>query len=76
MSGNLLCTLGKREVAMTKQAEGKSDTVIIKKYANRRLYNTQSSSYITLDHLSKMTREGWSSACSTPRAGPTSPTRS
>ena len=34
------------------------DTVIIKKYANRRLYNTQSSSYITLDHLSKMTREG------------------
>jgi polyhydroxyalkanoate synthesis repressor PhaR len=33
-------------------------TVIIKKYANRRLYNTQSSSYITLDHLAKMTREG------------------
>jgi polyhydroxyalkanoate synthesis repressor PhaR len=34
------------------------DAVIIKKYANRRLYNTQSSSYITLDHLAKMTREG------------------
>lgn len=34
------------------------DTVIIKKYANRRLYNTQSSSYITLDHLAKMTRDG------------------
>ncbi len=32
-------------------------TVIIKKYANRRLYNTQSSSYITLDHLAKMTRD-------------------
>lgn len=32
--------------------------VIIKKYANRRLYNTQSSSYITLDDLSRMTREG------------------
>ena len=32
--------------------------VVIKKYANRRLYNTQSSSYITLDHLAKMTREG------------------
>jgi len=43
---------------MTEKTEGKSDTVIIKKYANRRLYNTQSSSYITLDHLSKMTREG------------------
>ena len=36
----------------------KDDAVIIKKYANRRLYNTRSSSYITLDHLSKMTREG------------------
>jgi polyhydroxyalkanoate synthesis repressor PhaR len=43
---------------MGKTAEGKAETVIIKKYANRRLYNTQSSSYITLDHLSKMTREG------------------
>lgn len=32
--------------------------VIIKKYANRRLYNTESSSYITLDHLAAMTREG------------------
>ena len=32
--------------------------VIIKKYANRRLYNTESSSYITLDHLGTMTREG------------------
>jgi polyhydroxyalkanoate synthesis repressor PhaR len=35
-----------------------SDTVIIKKYANRRLYNTETSSYITLDHLAAMTREG------------------
>jgi len=32
--------------------------VIIKKYANRRLYNTESSSYITLDHLAAMTRAG------------------
>jgi polyhydroxyalkanoate synthesis repressor PhaR len=43
---------------MAKANENKSDSVIIKKYANRRLYNTQSSSYITLDHLAKMTREG------------------
>jgi polyhydroxyalkanoate synthesis repressor PhaR len=35
-----------------------ADPIIIKKYANRRLYNTQSSSYITLDDLSRMTREG------------------
>ena len=41
------------------EAAGKNDdTVVIKKYANRRLYNTRSSSYITLDHLAKMTREG------------------
>ena len=32
--------------------------IIIKKYANRRLYNTRSSSYITLDDLAHMTREG------------------
>ncbi len=32
--------------------------VIIKKYANRRLYNTESSSYITLEHLAKLTRDG------------------
>lgn len=32
--------------------------VIIKKYANRRLYNTASSSYVTLDHLSDMVKEG------------------
>jgi polyhydroxyalkanoate synthesis repressor PhaR len=42
---------------MAKSAAG-TGTVIIKKYANRRLYNTESSSYITLDHLAVMTREG------------------
>jgi polyhydroxyalkanoate synthesis repressor PhaR len=31
---------------------------VVKKYANRRLYNTASSSYVTLDDLSKMVREG------------------
>jgi len=36
---------------------GNSDAVIIKKYANRRLYNTSSSSYITLDDLAGMVRE-------------------
>jgi polyhydroxyalkanoate synthesis repressor PhaR len=32
--------------------------VIIKKYANRRLYDTQTSSYVTLDHLSEMVKRG------------------
>jgi polyhydroxyalkanoate synthesis repressor PhaR len=32
--------------------------VVVKKYANRRLYNTESSSYITLDNLADMVRLG------------------
>ena len=32
--------------------------IIIKKYANRRLYNTATSSYVTLDHLCQMVQEG------------------
>lgn len=42
---------------MAKRDMQDGDKVIIKKYANRRLYNTSSSSYITLDDLAKMTRE-------------------
>ena len=37
------------------KAEG---PVVIKKYANRRLYNTQTSSYVTLDHLAAMVKDG------------------
>ena len=36
-------------------AEG--EPIIIKKYANRRLYNTATSSYVTLDHLCQMVQE-------------------
>ena len=35
-----------------------TDKVTIKKYANRRLYDTESSSYVTLDRLAQMIREG------------------
>jgi polyhydroxyalkanoate synthesis repressor PhaR len=35
-----------------------SQPVVVKKYANRRLYNTESSSYITLDNLAEMVRQG------------------
>ena len=31
---------------------------VVKKYANRRLYNTATSSYVTLDELSRMVRAG------------------
>ncbi len=33
-------------------------TAVIKKYANRRLYNTATSSYVTLDHLCQMVKDG------------------
>ncbi len=32
--------------------------ITIKKYANRRLYNTAKSSYVTLEHLAQMVRDG------------------
>jgi len=38
--------------------KGAGQKVVIKKYANRRLYNTASSSYVTLEHLSDMVKEG------------------
>ena len=34
------------------------DAVVIKKYANRRLYNTSKSCYVTLDDLAQMVRDG------------------
>ncbi len=41
---------------MTKSGDDK--VVTIKKYANRRLYNTATSSYVTLDHLCQMVKDG------------------
>jgi polyhydroxyalkanoate synthesis repressor PhaR len=40
------------------KGSGSSEPIIIKKYANRRLYDTSTSSYVTLDHLSELVREG------------------
>lgn len=39
-------------------AKAQADRVVIKKYANRRLYNTATSSYVTLDNLAAMVRDG------------------
>ena len=50
-----------KEKAAPKQApkQGRNDDVIvIKKYANRRLYNTATSSYVTLDYLSDLVKTG------------------
>ncbi len=43
---------------MAEQGKTSGDPVVIKKYANRRLYNTASSSYVTLDHLCQMVKNG------------------
>lgn len=39
-------------------ASAQAPPVVVKKYANRRLYNTEASSYVTLDHLAQMVKEG------------------
>ncbi len=41
-----------------KQKAGDNTPITIKKYANRRLYNTATSSYVTLDHLCQMVKDG------------------
>jgi polyhydroxyalkanoate synthesis repressor PhaR len=40
------------------QAKGKGDVIVIKKYANRRLYDTSTSQYVTLDHLRELVKDG------------------
>jgi polyhydroxyalkanoate synthesis repressor PhaR len=45
-------------MAESSEAGAGKAKVVIKKYANRRLYNTASSSYVTLEHLSEMVKEG------------------
>jgi polyhydroxyalkanoate synthesis repressor PhaR len=40
-------------------ANGADDAkIVIKKYANRRLYDTSASAYVTLEHLSELVRQG------------------
>jgi polyhydroxyalkanoate synthesis repressor PhaR len=45
--------IGNRMVDSTERAA----PITIKKYANRRLYNTETSSYVTLDHLAQMVKD-------------------
>jgi len=48
----------KKDPAMAEKEDQKSAAITIKKYANRRLYNTATSSYVTLDHLCQMVKDG------------------
>ncbi len=43
---------------MVDKSSSSDDVIVIKKYANRRLYNTATSSYVTLDTLCTMVKEG------------------
>jgi polyhydroxyalkanoate synthesis repressor PhaR len=43
---------------MSENSQSGPPPVTIKKYANRRLYNTATSSYVTLDHLCRMVKDG------------------
>ena len=53
-------TEGEQGAGKTGGKKGRSadEPVVIKKYANRRLYNTATSSYVTLDYLSEMVKNG------------------
>jgi polyhydroxyalkanoate synthesis repressor PhaR len=42
----------------SEQPGGVRKPIVVKKYANRRLYNTATSSYVTLDDLARMIKEG------------------
>ena len=39
------------------KSDKNTETVVIKKYANRRLYDTSSSKYVTLDHLRDLVKD-------------------
>jgi polyhydroxyalkanoate synthesis repressor PhaR len=43
---------------LAKKKPAADEPITIKKYANRRLYNTATSAYVTLEDLAKMVREG------------------
>jgi polyhydroxyalkanoate synthesis repressor PhaR len=43
---------------VAEKTENGNEPIVIKKYANRRLYNTAKSTYVTLDHLAQMVRDG------------------
>ncbi len=43
-------------LSKAESAEDRKEPVVVKKYANRRLYNTETSTYVTLDDLAAMVR--------------------
>jgi polyhydroxyalkanoate synthesis repressor PhaR len=58
LNGVALGTLQRKHSSMSQTSTTETPPIVIKKYANRRLYNTATSSYVTLDDLSAMVKEG------------------
>jgi polyhydroxyalkanoate synthesis repressor PhaR len=58
LSARRSCRAARRNGAMDGSDAGGKVPITIKKYANRRLYNTAKSSYVTLEHLAQMVRDG------------------
>lgn len=51
-------TKGTESPKSGRKSRNPDDPIVVKKYANRRLYNTATSSYVTLDYLSEMVKNG------------------
>ena len=60
---------------MDKVSSDERNAIVIKKYANRRLYNTSTSSYVTLCTLSKMVKQGLDFIDQEAKSGKTLPAR-
>lgn len=43
---------------MARKSTTSNDPIVVKKYANRRLYNTATSAYVTLEDLAELVKEG------------------
>jgi polyhydroxyalkanoate synthesis repressor PhaR len=56
--GRRRCGRERNPSLVTEESGKPQPTVVIKKYANRRLYNTATSTYVTLDDLARMVRDG------------------
>ncbi len=52
------CTTEFREFSVSEDQNKAKTATVIKKYANRRLYNTATSTYVTLEDLAKMVKDG------------------
>ena len=51
-------TKGTESPKSGRKSRNPDDPIVVKKYANRRLYNTATSSYVTLVYLSEMVKNG------------------